>query len=127
MSTTSPKTNSDANKNANKNANENATDDTSSSYKQFVPYILAIVAICGYAAAFYTTSRFIGDTESWKSLKGQLNTILISCMIGTVILFVASFLYFQQNQEYMMYFLLFLTFTTLCLSYAALCVSAISS
>ena len=98
-----------------------------STWKKFLPYFFAILAIISYAVSFFSTSKFIGDKEIWISLQPQINTILISCMVGTGLLMIGAFLYFLQDQTYMMYFLLFLTFITLCLSYASLSIAAISS
>ena len=93
----------------------------------YLPYFFALVAIGAYSFSFYNTSQFIGDAEIWIKIKPQITTILMSCMVGTGLLMIGAFLYFHQDERYMMYFLLFLTFTTLCLSYASLAIAAISS
>jgi hypothetical protein len=100
---------------------------TLSKLYQFSPYFFALLAMCAYSFSFYNTSNFIGDAEIWITIKPQITTILISCMVGTGLLMIGAFLYFFQDERYMMYFLLFLTFATLCLSYASLAVAAISS
>jgi hypothetical protein len=91
------------------------------------PYFFAIFAAAAYGFSFYNTSQFIGDAEIWNTLKPQITKILLSCMVGTAFLMIGAFLYFLQDQTYMMYFLLFLTFTTLALSYASLAIAAILS
>ena len=95
--------------------------------KWFIPAFGASGAVALLIASFVLTSKFVGSSTTWASIGANVNKIWIMSLIGSFLLFVASAVYFTQNNPKTVYFILFLLCITLGFSYSALAVSAITS
>jgi hypothetical protein len=85
-----------------------------------------IIAIGLYVWSFISISNFVGSKDDWNSLKPQITKIWSLTLAGSFALFIASLLYFIQDPQRAIYFILALSCLTLGLSYSALAISAIS-
>lgn len=88
--------------------------------------LFGIVAIGLYVWSFVDMSKFIGSKDSWNQISSQVGKIWGLTLAGSFILFIASLLYFVQDETKTVYFILALSCLTLGLSYSALAISAIS-
>jgi hypothetical protein len=88
--------------------------------------IFTIIAISMFIASFVTMSNFIGSKDDWNIIKPQITKIIGYTLAGTVGLIIASFMYYIQDPQKTMYFILVLTCLSLGLSFSSLAISAIS-
>jgi hypothetical protein len=88
--------------------------------------IFGVVSVGLFIGAFVNMSKFVGSKDDWNLIQPQITKILILTLIGTFGLIVTSLLYFIQDSEKTIYFILVLSCVTLGLSFSALAISAIS-
>jgi predicted membrane channel-forming protein YqfA (hemolysin III family) len=79
-----------------------------------------------YIVSFVQTSKFVGSKDDWSLIQNQITKIWIYTLIGAVCLSIASLLYFIQDPNKTMYFLIVVSCLALGLSYSALAVAVIS-
>lgn len=92
----------------------------------YVIIICMIVSIILFILSYVKMSKFVGDKDNWNSIQSQISTVLAHIIPGTVLLFIAVFLYFSQDPSKNLYFTLIVSCLSLGLSYAALAIAAIS-
>lgn len=85
-----------------------------------------LVALGCYITSFVLTSQFIGSSDSWTTIKPQIQKIWMLTLAGSFALFVASIMYYIQEPKMAIYFILILTCLSFGLSYSAIAISAIS-
>lgn len=88
--------------------------------------LFGIVSLGMFTGAFVNMSNFVGSKDDWNLIKPQITKIWILTLIGTATLIIASLLYFIQDSEKTIYYILALTCVSLGLSFSALAISAIS-
>lgn len=88
--------------------------------------LFGIVSLGMFIGAFVNMSNFVGSKDDWNLIKPQITKIWILTLIGTATLIIASLLYFIQDSEKTIYYILALTCVSLGLSFSALAISAIS-
>ncbi len=88
--------------------------------------LFSVISISLYIASFVSMSNFAGSKDDWNIIKPQVTKILVMTLIGTFGLTIAALLYFIQDPNKTIYFILVLSCVTLGLSFSALAVSAIS-
>ena len=88
--------------------------------------VFGVVSVGLFIGAFVNMSKFVGSKDDWNLIQPQITKILILTLIGTFGLIVTSLLYFIQDSEKTIYFILVLSCVTLGLSFSALAISAIS-
>jgi len=88
--------------------------------------IFGIVSIGMFLGAFVSMSNFVGSKDDWNLIKPQITKIWILTLIGTATLIIASLLYFIQDSDKTIYYILALTCVSLGLSFSSLAISAIS-
>ena len=92
-----------------------------------VGIILSFLAAIGlYIGSFVSVSQFVGSKDDWNQLKPEISKIWGLSLAGSFCLYIASLLYFIQDPEKAIYFILAVSCLTIGLSYSALAVAAIS-
>lgn len=92
----------------------------------------SIIVLCGlltislYLASLIQTSKFLGSKDDWNIIQPQITNILILTIVGTVALTIAVILYFIQDPNKVMYFIIIASMLSLGMSYAAIAISAIT-
>jgi hypothetical protein len=92
---------------------------------------LALVITIGitmgaFGWSFYNFANFVGSKDDWNTLKPQVLWVMGQTAIGIIFLSIASLIYFTQNSEKAVYFILVVSCIALGLSYAALAIASIS-
>jgi hypothetical protein len=93
----------------------------------------SLIAVCGITAiilfisACTQTSKFIGDTATWRAIKPQISRIWWQTSIGAILLFIGMFIYAIQYSTASALFSLVISCLSLGLSFAAISMSAIST
>ena len=85
-----------------------------------------IVALIMYAFTFWNFIDFQGGADRWIAIKPQLAKIAIYTLIATIALSVAALMYFLQDPQKAIYFILVMTCAAVSMSYGALAIAAIS-
>ena len=85
-----------------------------------------LVAMTMYAFTFWNFIDFQGGADRWINLKPQLAKIGIYTVIATIALTVAALMYFIQDPQKAIYFILVMTCAAVSMSYSALAIAAIS-
>lgn len=88
--------------------------------------IFSVISIGLFIGAFVSMSKFVGSKDDWNVIQPQITKILILTLIGTFGLIIAALMYFIQDSERTIYFILVLCCLSLGLSFSALAISAIS-
>jgi hypothetical protein len=88
--------------------------------------IFSVVSVSLFIWSFISMSQFVGSKDDWNLIQPQITKVLILTLIGTFGLIIAALLYFIQDSERTIYFILVLSCLSLGLSYSALAISAIS-
>ena len=88
--------------------------------------IFSVISIGLFIGAFVSMSKFIGSKDDWNVIQPQITKILLLTLFGTFGLIVAALMYFIQDSERTIYFILVLCCLSLGLSFSALAISAIS-
>jgi hypothetical protein len=88
--------------------------------------IFGIISVGLFIGAFVNMSNFVGSKDDWNLIQPQITKILILTLIGTFGLIITTLLYFIQDSQKAIYFILVLTCLTLGLSFSALAIAAIS-
>jgi hypothetical protein len=86
-----------------------------------------ITAIILFIKATMDTSKFIGDTATWRSIKPQISRIWWQTGIGALILFIGMFVYAIQYSKASAMFSLLISCLSLGLSFSAISMAAIST
>lgn len=85
-----------------------------------------IVAAVGYVVSFMLTSKYLGTKDTWNSLRDNVIMTILWCLVAAILLIVVCIFYFNQNTEGAMYFVLIVSILSLCLSYGAMCIAAVT-
>ena len=88
--------------------------------------IFSLVSVGMFIGAFVSMSNFVGSKDDWNLIKPQITKIWILTLVGTFGLIIAALLYFIQDSQRTIYFILVLSCLTLGLSFSSLAISAIS-
>lgn len=88
--------------------------------------VFSIAAIGFFIGSFSGMSNFVGSKDDWNLIKPQITKILILSLMGTFMFIIAALLYFIQDPNKSIYFILTLSCVSLGLSFSALAISAIS-
>jgi hypothetical protein len=78
-------------------------------------------------AVFSLTANFVGTSSTWNAIGDKVNKIWVMSFFGSLLLFIVSIVYFNQDSPKTIYFILLLLCLTLGFSYSALAVAAITS
>jgi hypothetical protein len=78
-------------------------------------------------SSFSLTANFVGTSSTWNAIGEKVNKIWIMSFFGSLLLFIVSIVYFNQNSPKTIYFILLLLCLTLGFSYSALAVAAITA
>jgi len=93
--------------------------------------VAAVAFIIGsfvfFGLAFTNLSTFLGDKDKWQAIKDQLKRVLPYTLGGSICLFAVAMVYFRNNQENIIYFMMILLCISIILSYTALYVSSITN
>lgn len=90
-------------------------------------FVFGAGTIVCYIFSYLNMSNFIGNKLSWASLREPVVAIWWKTILGSFLLFITAMLYFFNDTAKAMYFIIGLSCVTLCMSYTALSISAISS
>jgi hypothetical protein len=88
--------------------------------------IFTVVSISLFVAAFVKMSNFVGSKDDWNLIQPQIQIILILTLVGTFGLIIAALLYYVQDPNKTIYFILVVCCLSLGLSFSSLAVAAIS-
>lgn len=88
--------------------------------------IFTVLAIGMFIGSFISMSNFVGSKDDWNLIQPQITRVLIFTLIGTFGLIVASLLYYVQDPEKSIYFILIVCCLSLGLSFSSLAIAAIS-
>ena len=88
--------------------------------------LFGLTSVGMFIGAFVSMSNFVGSKDDWNVIQPQITKIWILTLIGTFGLIIAALLYFIQDPERTIYFILVLSCLTLGLSFSSLAISAIS-
>jgi hypothetical protein len=89
-------------------------------------WIFGVISVSLFIGAFVNMSNFVGSKDDWNLIQPQITKILILTLIGTFGLIITTLLYFIQDSQKTIYFILVLSCLTLGLSFSALAIAAIS-
>jgi hypothetical protein len=84
------------------------------------------ITMAAFGWSFYNFASFVGSKDDWNTLKPQVLWVMGQTAIGIIFLSIASLIYFTQNSEKAVYFILVVSCIALGLSYAALAIASIS-
>jgi hypothetical protein len=90
-------------------------------------FVFGAGTIICYIFSYLNISNFIGNKLSWATLREPVTAIWWKTILGSFLLFITAMLYFFNDTAKAMYFVIGLSCVTLCMSYTALSISAISS
>jgi hypothetical protein len=102
-----------------------ATATTSPNTSKYIAFASGFIAVIFYIISFSLTSTYLGNRDTTNTLRNKIIKIIGTTMAGTAIMLFATFLYYTQNKENTIYFILFIAFIALGLSYASVAISAI--
>jgi hypothetical protein len=88
--------------------------------------VAGIIGVVLYILSFYYASNFIGNKDSWKALEGVVWKTFGLAMGGSLMLFGVASLFFLQDQSYVIYVVLLMSFLTFGMAYSAIALSAIT-
>jgi hypothetical protein len=88
--------------------------------------IFTVLSVSLFIAAFVKMSNFVGSKDDWNLIQPQIQLILILTLIGTFGLIIAALLYYIQDPNKTIYFILVVCCISLGLSFSSLSVAAIS-
>ena len=88
--------------------------------------VFAVISIGMFIGSFVSMSNFVGSKDDWNVIKPQITKILILTLIGTLGLTIASLLYYVQDPDKTIYFILVLVCVSFGLSFSSLATAAIS-
>lgn len=88
--------------------------------------IFTVLSVSLFIAAFVKMSNFVGSKDDWNLIQPQIQLILILTLIGTFGLIIAALLYYIQDPDKTIYFILVICCISLGLSFSSLSVAAIS-
>jgi hypothetical protein len=89
-------------------------------------YSSAVIAIGFFLTSFAYFGKMMGSSDRWNELQPQIAKIMMFTIIGTIAIMVAALLYFTQDPNKTIYFVLVLSCLSIGMSYAAVAVAAIS-
>ena len=93
----------------------------------FVAVVFIIGSFVFFGLAFTNLSTFLGNKDKWQAIKDQLKRVLPYTLGGSICLFAVAMVYFRNNQEYIIYFMMILLCISIILSYTALYVASITN
>lgn len=98
-------------------------------YKQkwFAPVVGGSGVAALLISVFALTANFVGTSSTWNAIGEKVNKIWVMSFFGSLLLFIVSIVYFNQDSPKTIYFILLLLCLTLGFSYSALAVAAITS
>ena len=112
-------------------ANQSKAEGTGLSFKD-VPgqkilfYFSVVTAITFFITSLVGFGKLMGSDDRWNEMKPQVTKILIFTIIATVAIMVAALLYFTQDPNKTIYFVLIMSCLSIGISYASLAIAAIS-
>ena len=112
-------------------ANQSKAEGTGLSFKD-VPgqkilfYFSVVTAITFFITSLVYFGKLMGSDDRWNEMKPQVTKILIFTIIATVAIMVAALLYFTQDPNKTIYFVLIMSCLSIGISYASLAIAAIS-
>jgi hypothetical protein len=117
--------------NAAKAATNAVKDSTGSMFKgvtgqMILFYFSAVTAIAFFITSFVYFGKMMGSSDRWNEIQPQVIKIMIFTGIGTIAIMVAALLYFTQDPNKTIYFVLILSCLAIGMSYAAVALAAIS-
>ena len=89
--------------------------------------LLSIGFVVFFSLAFTNLSTFLGNNDKWQAIKDQLWKVLPYTLGGSLCLFAVAFVYFKNNAQHIVYFIMILLCISITLAYTALYVSALES
>jgi len=89
-------------------------------------WVFGVISVGLFIGAFVNMSNFVGSKDDWNQIQPQITKILILTLIGTFGLIITTLLYFIQDSQKTIYFILVLACLTFGLSFSALAIAAIS-
>ena len=89
--------------------------------------LLSIGLVVFFSLAFTNLSTFLGNKDKWQVIKDQLWKVLPYTLGGSLCLFAVAFVYFKNNAQHIVYFIMILLCISITLAYTALYVSALES
>ena len=93
----------------------------------FAAVAFSIGSIVFFGLAFTNLSTFLGNKDKWQAIKDQLKKVLPYTLGGSICLFAVAMVYFRNNQENIIYFMMILLCISIILSYTALYVSSVTN
>jgi hypothetical protein len=90
------------------------------------PVGFGAIAIVLFSTAFGLMSKFIGNRDDWNIIQPQILNISMLTIFGTIALTVAALVYFVQDPQKAIYFVLVMTCISLGLSFGSIAISVIS-
>jgi hypothetical protein len=104
------------------------TDNSGSVGSKVVLGITAVITLALYGFSFWSTSKFLGSADNWSLVQGEFPKIWGPALFGSITLFFACSLYFNQilEKDMMIYFVLGIACLSLCFSYSALAMAVIT-
>ncbi len=88
--------------------------------------VSGLIFVSFYIASFVTMSNVVGSKDSWNQIKSQYTKINIFVLLGTLAFIIATLMFFQQDPQKAVYFMMVVTGVALGLSFMSLSVAAIS-
>jgi len=85
------------------------------------------IAVSLFIATFTFTASNVNNNDNKRTVTPQIQKILASTIIGTVMFSIAIFIFYNKDKESTHIPLLLLSTLAVGLSYAALCIAAISA
>lgn len=95
--------------------------------KWFAPVIGGSGVAALLISSFSLTANFVGTSSTWNAIGEKVNKIWVMSFFGSLLLFIVSIVYFNQDSPKTIYFILLLLCLTLGFSYSALAVAAITA
>lgn len=87
----------------------------------------SVIAVSLFIATFTFTASNVNNNDNKRTVTPQIQKILASTIIGTVMFSIAIFIFYNKDKESTHIPLLLLSTLAVGLSYAALCIAAISA
>jgi hypothetical protein len=105
-----------------------STDNSEGTGSKVILGVVALVTFALYGFSFYSTSKFLGSADNWGLVQGEFPKIWAPALFGSISLFFACSLYFNQilEKDMMIYFVLGIACLSLCFSYTALAMAVIT-
>lgn len=107
-------------------SNSISSDKTTSIISTIFQVIGSLVSGGLFVVSFIMLSKFLGNSDKWNAIQGNLSSIFIYTAIAPVCLMIVAAIYFISDDKLIIWFVMIILCLSLIMSYTALYLSVIN-